>query len=335
MTLLDRERAYCERCGRRGGRTPGLVEPRAGELRLDWCTECGVLACDQCRPGGTVCEVCDRTSARRGSSPRGRTATLAAAVAIMAVAAAIGAGAWTTGQDEPRGSVLGQLATPAPSGPADMSSSAPATSQDRAGLVVAGTAIPVWEDVLGAWHGQLLVSVRNDGSERLAIAVDDSRFRVTGGGGEIASGEFEAAVPPVVEPGDIAYLVAAFSLPMAPPEDLDATTEMTAAPPPPALLTLEVSDVEVAYGPSGPQVKGAVSNPADEPSVEGAIGVVLVDAGGRPLAGVVDPASAAVLEPGERVEFRAAHPPAPPVDPSSVARAVAAGWARSAATAAP
>jgi hypothetical protein len=190
--------------------------------------------------------------------------------------------------------------------------------------------VPTWQDVLGSWHGQALVAVHNGGAKAVLVDAAASRYAVLGrDGSTLAGGGFQAAVPPVLKPGATGYLVAGFTLVGAPGDGVKvratpaATTALGKRPP----VALRVSGVELAFAADTVAATGSVTNPRTAPVRDGVVAVILLDRAGRPLAAMLDLASAGRLARGERTAFRAAQPPAPPVDRSSVERRIEAAWA--------
>jgi hypothetical protein len=201
----------------------------------------------------------------------------------------------------------------------------PSPAAASAALAVDMTATPTWRDVLGAWHGQALATVRNQGDGPFALDPTRSRYTVLdGGGNEIAAGAFEAALPPVLQPGAEGYLVGGFTL-IGPP-GAGITLNVTATVAARAPVALRVADVRVAYDGADVVATGTVRNMGDDTVTSGAVGVVLLDGAGRPLAAVLDVASAGRLDRGERATFRATDPPTPPIDVNRVSRRVAVAW---------
>jgi len=208
---------------------------------------------------------------------------------------------------------------------------APATASNAsAGLRVTVSSVPVWRDVLGAWHGQAIVGVRNTGAAPVRLVAADSQYSVTSSQGVVVdTAPFEVAVPPGLAPDATGYLVAGFTLPSAPTDALDVVAHVVASDQSDKSdpVELRVVDVHVATSGGLLTVTGSATNPLERDVRNGAVGAVLLDAAGRPLAAVVDRATAAVLGPRQEVAFRAIEPPAPPVPRGDIARTVAFGWA--------
>jgi hypothetical protein len=187
--------------------------------------------------------------------------------------------------------------------------------------------MPSWEDALGARHGEVIFVLENLGTEPVEVLAADSRFEVAGGGGIVASGGFDAVIPPVVEPGGRAYATAAFSLPGGLPVGSEPVADLRTRAPATALTSLVVSDGTLdSTGPTV-SIRGMAANDGGGRAVDGVVGAVVLDHEGNPLYAVVDAASAGVLAPSERRIFRAADP-AIPVGSVPDGTVVIHGWAR-------
>ena len=253
---------------------------------------------------------------------------MAAGVGLGVAAIALAVAVSSPGSPGPTGDVLGEQGLPgAASTPPEAGLDDGPRAMAATTIVETSAAAPVWQDVLGAWRGQALFAVRNEGAQPLEISLADSRFTVRDGDTDVAAGRFEAALPPVLEPGETGYLVGRFILPSAPSGPLSPASRLDAVPAAGRLVTLAVDDVRVAEDGGTVSATGKVRNASDDRAVDGAVGVVLLAADGQPLAALVDAASTAVLEEGEVAEFHATYPPAPSPEDGSVARTVAIGWA--------
>jgi hypothetical protein len=254
-----------------------------------------------------------------GSAGNGRPADLAAADGSQDAAGA-------------SDSATGAPDTTPPLTGGGSSRATPSTAPGAAALArveVRATGAPTWQDVLGAWHGQALVAVRNAGSKPVQVDARASRFAVLArDGSTLADGEFQAAVPPVLQSGATGYLVGGFTLVRAPGDGLKVLATPAAGPPDAdaAPVALRVSGVDTAFRADTVTATGSVTNPRDTTVRDGVVAVILLDRAGRPLAGMLDVASAGRLAQGERTAFRADQPPVPPVDRASVQRSVAAAW---------
>jgi hypothetical protein len=321
--------SWCELCGRHV--VPGsgfLGRLRAGD-RLDWCARCGVLACERCRPEPHRCVGCSDLPARSRPAPTAGW-RLGAAVLGIAVVAGI-ALASVMGGRGPSGAVLGTRSGPdrvvsgAPgSGAAGRASPEPTTGD----VAVVGRSVRVWEDVLGARHGEAIFVLHNGGSAPLEVVPAKSSFSVRTGTAEVAKGSLRAAIPPVIEPGDRGYAVGMFTLP-SPAAELDATTSLAVTQPDGSIVGLGLEHVALTTAGPTAGVRGTARNTTDVRAREGVVGAVALAASGDPLFAVLDEASAGVLDAGAERPFHAAYPAVVQADPSTVADVVAFGWARS------
>src|SRR4051794_32580450 len=189
--------SWCELCGRHV--VPGsgfLGRLRAGD-RLDWCARCGVLACERCRPEPHRCVGCSDLPARSRPAPTAGW-RLGAAVLGIAVVAGI-ALASVMGGRGPSGAVLGTRSGPdrvvsgAPgSGAAGRASPEPTTGD----VAVVGRSVRVWEDVLGARHGEAIFVLHNGGAAPPPGVPAKASFSVRARPAAGGRGPLRAARPP-------------------------------------------------------------------------------------------------------------------------------------------
>jgi hypothetical protein len=234
------------------------------------------------------------------------------------------------------GSVLLQSRTPAPSGAVlglqpEATPVATGRSQPSAGDAATGVELTVtskhletWPDVLGAWHGQAIARVRNDGAAAVTLTPAEARATITSDGSVVYEGPMDAAIPPVLEPGAEGYLIVGFPLPGEPAEPnaslVPAATDAT------DIVELEVHDAGMIREPGRTVVKGTASNPSDQAVRQGVVGAIAMDDAGEPVAAFVDEASLGLLEAGATRDFEAANPPAPPIRPADVTDLVVIAW---------
>lgn len=329
---------FCEACGRQG--VEGAVLPWVDPRNLGDCQTCGLLVCASChREGG--CRVCATAASGspvrvRGRSRRPGVLALAGFAAAGLVAVVVGAnllvlpGTGSTGIG-PRGAVLGERATPGQAVASDTAGSpgAPSTvpaSQAPTAVRVVSWTLPVWTDVLNARHAEALFVVRNDGSAPIEVVAEESRFEVTAGTDEVASGHLDAVIPPVLQPGAEGYAYAVFALPAALPRDATASADLRVRTPRRALIELDIRAAAVETAASTLAVEGVARNPNRSAAIDGVVGAVVLGRTGRPLFALVDAASVGALEPRAGRPFRAAHPVIP-VGIEPVGRVEAHGWA--------
>jgi len=196
-------------------------------------------------------------------------------------------------------------------------------------LAVVDSRAVTWVDVLGAWHGQVIVRVHNDGQERVAVLPADARVTVAGpGAAAVYEGAFDAAVPPVLPAGENGYLVVGF--PLAAGEDDLSVEAVPQSGPAAGLLELEVRDATVRAEPGRVAVVGTAANEGDEHVRDAVVTAVALDEDGTPLAGFIDRASLGRLEAGAERQFEAAEPVSPPIDPADVDTLLVSAWGRAA-----
>jgi hypothetical protein len=322
--------SWCELCGRHVAPGSGFLGRLGARDRLDWCAACGVLACERCRPEPHRCVGCSDLPARSHPAARAARWRLGAAVLGIVVVMSI-ALASVLGGRGPNGAILG-----ATSAPDRVVSGSPGSgargggSADRAtgNIAVVGRSVRVWEDVLGARHGEAIFVLHNGGSAPLEVVPTKSTFSVRTGTAEVATGALRAAIPPVIEPGDRGYAVGMFTLP-APAADLDALTSLAVRRPDGTIVGLGLKHVALVTAGATAGVRGTARNATDHRARDGVVGAVALAASGDPLFAVLDEASAGVLAAGAERPFHAAYPPVVQPDPSTIADVVAFGWARS------
>jgi hypothetical protein len=355
--------AFCELCGTRALATDLEACPRCGVLACpscrplpDACATCaGELVSSAWRAGlGTSRQAAETAapapapgSAARVPPPTAPThprpapkllaASLVVATIGVLVAVLAGGGLGVRPGGEPLASAGNAVdgrpgATPPLTGdgrPSDGGATPGASTGEAAAeqVVVDATSVPVWQDILGAWHGQALAAIRNPSDARVTVDPSASHYAVLGDDGStLAEGAFTAVVPPVLAPGETGYLVAGFTLVSPPADDAELQVAPAVSPASDAPVDLRVSAVRVAFPGDTVVATGDVQSPDGVAVTGGAVGVVLLDGSGKPIAAVLDRASAGRLGKGEARAFRAAEPPAPPVARADVGRRVTAAW---------
>jgi hypothetical protein len=237
------------------------------------------------------------------------------------------------------GSVLVQSRTPAPSGavlglqpeatPVATGASQPSASDAATGvaLTLASQHLETWRDALGAWHGQAIARVRNDGTAAVTMTPAEARATIRSNGNVVYEGAMDAAIPLVLQPGEEGYLVVGFPLPAEPAEpDASVVPAATAATAATDIVELEVHDAGMMREPGRTVVKGTASNPTGRDVRQGVVGAIAMDDAGQPVAAFVDGASLGLLKAGATRDFEAADPPAPPIGPADVADLVVMAW---------
>ena len=262
-------------------------------------------------------------AARRSGIPGAET-TLAIGVAA-ALVVAIGSVLVQSPEPAPSGAVLGLLpeATPVTT---TTGVSQTSDGEARVELTVASQHVETWPDVLGAWHGQAIARVRNDGADAVTLTPRKARATITSNGNVVYEGAMDAAIPLLLQPGAEGYLVVGFALPDEPVEpDASLVPAATAAT---DIVELEVHDAGVIREAGRTMVKGTASNRSGQAVRQGVVGAIAMDDTGEPVAAFVDEASLGLLEAGETRDFEAADPPAPPIRPEDVADLFVVAWGR-------
>ena len=332
-------RKFCEICGRQA--TARSARKRRGSKLprgYAWCGRCGTLACWTCRREGG-CAACVAPAAIPAAAPTptvvpagrrsgipGTETTLAIGLAASLVVA-IGSILLQSPAPPPTGAVLGlrPQATPVASG-ATVLQSPDGDAVAGAALSVTSQHMETWSDALGAWHGQAIARIRNDGAAAVTLTPRETRATITSNGVVVYEGAMDAAIPPVLPPGAEGYLVVGFPLSADVIEpDASLVPAATAAT---EMVTLEVHDARVTPQPGRTVVKGSASNPSGQEVREGVVGAIAIDDAGEPVAAFLDEASLGLLKAGETRDFEAADPPAPPLRPEDVADLVVVGWGR-------
>jgi len=190
--------------------------------------------------------------------------------------------------------------------------------------------VEVWPDALDAWHGQAIARVRNDGDTSIELVPSAARATVRDGATVLYDGTVDAAVPPVLEPGQEGYLVLGF--PLAGEPDAPSVSIVPAGVPATALVELRVDDARAMPEPGRVVVTGTASNPSKGDVREGVVGAIAIDRAGVPVAAFLDRASLGRMEPGESRPFQATEPPAPPIPVGEIEDLVVLAWGHDGAT---
>jgi hypothetical protein len=215
---------------------------------------------------------------------------------------------------------------PAPpsGGPRSSPTTPPATEP---ALVVGLTSIVTWDDARGVWRGRALAEIRNEGEEPLLLQASSSDYAVVNGAGAVVAADtFDGAVPPVILPGRTGYLVGAITFKRRPANRLDLRVEPVATLTGSAPVPLAVAGVRLSIDRGELVVTGTVLNHGEQPVTGTAVGVVLLDEIGRPIAATLGSTDTDRLEVEGRSTFRAVSPAAPTLDLDQSRRLVDAAW---------
>jgi hypothetical protein len=181
-----------------------------------------------------------------------------------------------------------------------------------------------WIDDLGEVRAHVVATVENRGGAAARLPGSESSFTIRDGeGASVAGGLFGHAFPPVVEPGERAYLIDTLSATFADPEEVvDVEVEVVFESTTDTIRDIEVANVTWDSGPDGLVVTGDVENGGEDEIGSAAVAVVLQDARSRVLGAVYDVTDVAALEPGASVRFSTAYPGLPPIEPGQIAAPV-------------
>ena len=247
----------------------------------------------------------------------------AAAVVVVVAALAVLAPAASA----PKGVVVAPNAYASPAQTSPVGGSIAASPDLGSQLLAVETQyVQTWSDVLGAWHGQAIARIRNKGVAPVGVDPAAAKATVSSGGTLVYEGTMDAAVPPVLDAGEVGYLVVGFRLPGKPATP--TATILPAVTDAPHLVELDVHGASVSHEPGRVVVTGTASNSTEHDVRSGVVGAIAIGAAGEPLAGFVDAASLGRLGAGESRPFEAADPPAPPIDPRDVDALVVDAWGR-------
>jgi hypothetical protein len=212
-----------------------------------------------------------------------------------------------------------------PAGPRDSAASpsvASSPSATPATPAAGDVVVHVDKGTVRTWTGpyeesriQVIVPVRNRGTDWVALPRSTSRYRVTDGRGrELASGLFTVALPGIIGPNQTAYLVETVSAVFVGGSGTPTVeAAVVAAPAARPAASLKVTDLRAMTSPDGGlRLIGVVRN--DGPAATGWLiaGGVLIDARGRPVGAVYDPGRVGPLPAGASATFDTAYPGAPP-----------------------
>jgi hypothetical protein len=345
--------AFCEACGRH----PNLLQRARGRGIAPCRDACGLYVCPDCEHPDPL-EAFPQGPARIWR-PTGSIAV--AALAVFAFIAVSGVMIATNGTPRPTGGVLAARqegpgaratprvvpasqaqivpATPVPATPAAASPTGAPTPPPAAtpsvspspegGIAVGQASLRTWRGAVGELRLQVIVPVRNAGSDWMRLTRSASTYEVYDRAHRsMAGGIFTIALPEVVGPGETAYLVDTLSLAFGKPSDFASSKAVvTAAPAAPPSVRLSVTSIALSIGTDrGLRAVGEVRNEGGVTARSIVAGVVVLDGGGRPLAAVYDLTDTGELEPGARISFDTGYPGAPPVGAEAATRLAGYGF---------
>jgi hypothetical protein len=224
------------------------------------------------------------------------------------------------------GSIEGR-ASPQASQPPELRTLPPSRGGEPGRLETTGERLMVWEDAFGAVRAEVVVTVRNAGGSPIEVDLSGAAWTVSDDAGEhVASGRFVHAFPPVVEAGEVAYLIDGVSAAFAEPDELARLdVEIVGKPASEDAIMHPLAVDIVEWTPSddgGLSVSGRIENQSTA-AVSGAyVCVVLKDDREEVLAAVYDVA-VGPLDAGESRTFDTGYPGTPHVESSDVAFAEA------------
>lgn len=163
---------------------------------------------------------------------------------------------------------------------------------------------------------QVIVPVRNAGAGWIELPRSTSTYRVVDGAGrEIASGLFTAALPEVIGPGEIGYLIETVSSAFVVGRGeraVQADIKAVATERPIARLSVDALKASTAPD-GGLRVTGRVRNVGSSATGWVMAGAIVLDRTGRPLGAAYDPGRIGTIQPGASATFDTSYPGAPPM----------------------
>jgi hypothetical protein len=194
----------------------------------------------------------------------------------------------------------------------------------QAQLEIGRTFVKVWEDnVTGSLEYQVVVEARNIGTVAADFGTSKREYRLLDAiGGIVDEGTFTYALPPVIQPGGVAYFIDSDEVRegldpravSAVEADLVATTTDEPVPLFPA-ANVTIAQAEVG---SGLRASGSLTNPTGQPSLSVVVGVVFFNAADAIIGAVLDNYSVRTVAAGSSVPFETQDLRSPPLTPASV-----------------
>jgi hypothetical protein len=196
-------------------------------------------------------------------------------------------------------------------------------AQADAKVGVVRTYFKSWDDGIGYIQYQVVFEVKNTGGQNADIHSGDQSFTIFAADGSVLeTGSFNYMFPQVLKPGELGYYIGGSMFDkgtkladvgkIEPSLSYKATDKEQVA--------WDISNLKVAkeglFG--GIEVSGVAKNTGTEDATLGVVGVVLFDANGEILGGVVDNVTCMDLRAGASKGFKSSYPGTPPMDPAKV-----------------
>jgi hypothetical protein len=188
---------------------------------------------------------------------------------------------------------------------------------------VTRTLFKSWDDGIGYIHYQVVFEVKNTGGKNADIHSGDQSFTIFAADGTVLeTGTVNYMFPQVLKPGEFGYYIGGSMFDkgtkladvgkIEPSLSYKATDKEQAA--------WDISNLKVAKDSflGGIQVSGVAKNTGTEDATMGVVGVVLFDANGEMLGGVVDNVTCMDLRAGASKGFKSSYPGTPVIDPAKV-----------------
>lgn len=217
-------------------------------------------------------------------------------------------------------------ATPAQGGSqptAKVTDQATQAAETDAKVGVTRTLFKSWDDGIGYIHYQVVFEVKNTGGKNADIHSGDQSFTIFAADGSVLeTGSFNYMFPQVLKPGELGYYIGGSMFDkgtkladvgkIEPSLSYKATDKEQVA--------WDITNLKVAkdslFG--GIEVSGVAKNTGTEDATMGVVGVVLFDASGEIVGGVVDNTTCMELRAGASKGFKSQYPGTPPMDPAKV-----------------
>ena len=180
-----------------------------------------------------------------------------------------------------------------------------------------------WADDIGYVHYMIVIEVKNTGGKPADIHSGDQSYTILATDGTVLqTGNFSYSFPQVLAPGQLGYYIEGGQFDQGTklanvgklqPSLSYSDSDKTPTP-------WEFSSVKVAtdslFG--GAEVSGIVKNTDTTDATMGTVGVVLFDASGNIMGGVVDNTDVMDLRAGQSKGFKTSYPQTPKIDPAAV-----------------
>lgn len=201
----------------------------------------------------------------------------------------------------------------------------PASGSTASGSKVGstGTFFKSWDDGVGHIHYEIVIEVKNTGGKPANIRSGHQSYTILATAGTVLeTGTFNYMFPKVLAPGELGYYIDGSTFQkgtklasVGPLQFSLSFSDAGTVPKPWVFSSIKVAKDSV-YG--GAEVSGIVKNTNSADATLGTVGVVLFDANGNILGGVVDKSDVMNLRAGQSKGFKTSYPGTPPLNPSAV-----------------